>query len=93
MRSPAQNSQCIARAHAHAHVKEDHARQQDASQQGRQRLATDRSDGTAIQAGNRHAAAGWPLYRLLGGAAKPIKAYAGGIALGWQEPSLLVMYF
>ena len=34
-------------------------------------------------------AAGWPLYRLLGGAAKPIKAYAGGIALGWQEPSLL----
>ena len=34
-------------------------------------------------------AAGWPLYRLLGGAAKPIKAYAGGIALGWQEPALL----
>ena len=33
--------------------------------------------------------AGWPLYRLLGGAAKPIKAYAGGIALGWQEPALL----
>jgi L-alanine-DL-glutamate epimerase-like enolase superfamily enzyme len=32
---------------------------------------------------------GWPLYRLLGGAAKPIKAYAGGIALGWQEPSAL----
>lgn len=31
----------------------------------------------------------WPLYRLLGGAAKPVKAYAGGIALGWQEPSLL----
>lgn len=30
-----------------------------------------------------------PLYRLLGGAAKPIKAYAGGIALGWQEPELL----
>ena len=30
-----------------------------------------------------------PLYRLLGGAAKPIKAYAGGIALGWQEPALL----
>jgi L-alanine-DL-glutamate epimerase-like enolase superfamily enzyme len=29
------------------------------------------------------------LYRLLGGAAKPIKAYAGGIALGWQEPALL----
>ena len=34
-------------------------------------------------------ATGWSLYRLLGGAAKPIKAYAGGIALGWQEPSLL----
>ncbi len=34
-------------------------------------------------------AAGWPLYRLLGGTAKPIKAYAGGIALGWQEPALL----
>ena len=27
-------------------------------------------------------ATGWPLYRLLGGSAKPIKAYAGGIALG-----------
>ena len=34
-------------------------------------------------------AVGWPLYKLLGGAAKPIKAYAGGIALGWQEPALL----
>lgn len=33
---------------------------------------------------------GWPLYRLLGGSAKPIKAYAGGIALGWQEPAALV---
>ncbi|MEO6362374.1 MAG: mandelate racemase/muconate lactonizing enzyme family protein, partial [Caldimonas sp.] len=32
---------------------------------------------------------GWPLYRLLGGTAKPIKAYAGGIALGWQEPAAL----
>lgn len=30
-----------------------------------------------------------PLYRLLGGSAKPIKAYAGGIALGWQAPALL----
>ncbi|WP_418317954.1 mandelate racemase/muconate lactonizing enzyme family protein [Piscinibacter sakaiensis] len=30
-----------------------------------------------------------PLYRLLGGSAKPVKAYAGGIALGWQEPALL----
>lgn len=33
--------------------------------------------------------AGMPLYRLLGGSAKPVKAYAGGIALGWQEPALL----
>jgi L-alanine-DL-glutamate epimerase-like enolase superfamily enzyme len=32
---------------------------------------------------------GSPLYRLLGGSSKPIKAYAGGIALGWQEPSSL----
>ncbi len=31
----------------------------------------------------------WPLYRLLGGSAKPIKAYAGGIALGWQPPAEL----
>ena len=37
----------------------------------------------------RSQATGWPLYRLLGGSAKPIKAYAGGIALGWQEPALL----
>ena len=34
-------------------------------------------------------ATGWPLYRLLGGTSRPIKAYAGGIALGWQEPSAL----
>ena len=33
--------------------------------------------------------AGWPLYRLLGGASKPIHAYAGGISLGWQEPAAL----
>lgn len=31
----------------------------------------------------------WPLYRLLGGSSKPIKAYAGGIALGWQPPEEL----
>ena len=37
----------------------------------------------------RSQATGWPLYRLHGGSAKPIKAYAGGIALGWQEPALL----
>jgi len=29
------------------------------------------------------------LYRLLGGASKPIKAYAGGISLGWQPPESL----
>jgi L-alanine-DL-glutamate epimerase-like enolase superfamily enzyme len=34
-------------------------------------------------------ATGWPLFRLLGGTARPIKAYAGGIALGWQAPELL----
>ncbi|GAC1331840.1 MAG: hypothetical protein NVSMB26_10650 [Beijerinckiaceae bacterium] len=31
----------------------------------------------------------WPLYRLLGGASRAIKAYAGGISLGYQEPSSL----
>jgi L-alanine-DL-glutamate epimerase-like enolase superfamily enzyme len=33
---------------------------------------------------------GWPLYRLLGGAARAIPAYAGGVALGWQAPEALV---
>ena len=37
----------------------------------------------------RGKAAGWPLYKMLGGLAKPIKAYAGGISLGWQEPKSL----
>jgi D-galactarolactone cycloisomerase len=32
----------------------------------------------------------WSLCELLGGKAKPIKAYAGGIALGWQDPETLV---
>lgn len=32
----------------------------------------------------------WPLYRLLGGSNKPIRAYAGGISLGYQPPSQLV---
>jgi L-alanine-DL-glutamate epimerase-like enolase superfamily enzyme len=33
---------------------------------------------------------GWPLYRLLGGSARPIPAYAGGISLGYQAPAALV---
>jgi D-galactarolactone cycloisomerase len=33
---------------------------------------------------------GWPLYRLLGGGPRSIKAYAGGVSLGWQEPASLV---
>ncbi|WP_295851364.1 mandelate racemase/muconate lactonizing enzyme family protein [uncultured Xylophilus sp.] len=32
---------------------------------------------------------GWPLYRMLGGVSRPIKAYAGGIALGYQPPAQL----
>lgn len=38
----------------------------------------------------RAKAAGWPLYRMLGGAARPIRAYAGGISLGFQPPDDLV---
>ena len=38
----------------------------------------------------RGKSAGWPVYRLLGGQAKPIPAYAGGISLGYQEPAKLV---
>lgn len=30
-----------------------------------------------------------PLYRMLGGKNRPIKAYAGGISLGWQAPESL----
>lgn len=37
----------------------------------------------------RGKAVGWPLYRLLGGASRKIPAYAGGISLGWQDPSTL----
>jgi len=37
----------------------------------------------------RGKAAGWPLCRLLGGAPKPITAYAGGISLGYQPPESL----
>jgi len=38
----------------------------------------------------RAKAAGWPLWRLLGGSDKAIAAYAGGVALGWQAPQALV---
>ena len=38
----------------------------------------------------RGKATGWPLYKLLGGASKPIAAYAGGISLGFQPPAELV---
>ena len=38
----------------------------------------------------RGKAAGWPLYRMLGGARRPVPAYAGGISLGWQDPAALV---
>ena len=38
----------------------------------------------------RAKAAGWPLCRLLGGGARPIPAYAGGVALGYQPPDELV---
>jgi L-alanine-DL-glutamate epimerase-like enolase superfamily enzyme len=37
----------------------------------------------------RGKAAGLPLHRLAGGAPRPVAAYAGGISLGWQEPSSL----
>jgi L-alanine-DL-glutamate epimerase-like enolase superfamily enzyme len=37
----------------------------------------------------RGKAAGLPLHRLLGGSVKPIKAYAGGISLGFQDPHLV----
>lgn len=38
----------------------------------------------------RGKAVGMPLYRLLGGADRPIPAYAGGISLGYQPPAQLV---
>lgn len=37
----------------------------------------------------RGKAVGWPLYRLLGGRSQPVKAYAGGISLGWQAADAL----
>ena len=38
----------------------------------------------------RGKAVGWPIYKLLGGAARDIPAYAGGISLGYQPPASLV---
>lgn len=38
----------------------------------------------------RAKAAGWPLYRMLGGAPRPMRAYAGGGSLGFVEPQALV---
>jgi L-alanine-DL-glutamate epimerase-like enolase superfamily enzyme len=38
----------------------------------------------------RGKATGWPLYRLLGGASRPVPAYAGGVSLGYQDPATLV---
>src|SRR3954467_1734194 len=39
----------------------------------------------------RSKATGCLLYKLLGGAQKPIPAYAGGVSLGYQDPSELVL--
>src|SRR5688572_24825507 len=38
----------------------------------------------------RGKALGVPLYRLLGGTRKPVRAYAGGVSLGYQPPQALV---
>lgn len=38
----------------------------------------------------RSRAVDWPLCRLLGGAPNPVPAYAGGVALGWDDPDALV---
>lgn len=38
----------------------------------------------------RGKAAGWPLYKLLGGSSRPVPAYAGGVSLGYQEPARLL---
>lgn len=38
----------------------------------------------------RGKAVGWPIYKLLGGNARDIPAYAGGISLGYQPPASLV---
>lgn len=38
----------------------------------------------------RGKAAGMPLYRLLGGSRRRVRAYAGGLSLGFEEPARLV---
>ncbi len=38
----------------------------------------------------RGKAVGWPLYKLLGGSNRPVPAYAGGVALGYQPTAELV---
>jgi D-galactarolactone cycloisomerase len=38
----------------------------------------------------RGQAAGMPLYKLLGGSRKAVPAYAGGVSLGYQDPSKLI---
>ncbi|MCE9681516.1 mandelate racemase/muconate lactonizing enzyme family protein [Halomonas alkalisoli] len=38
----------------------------------------------------RGKAVGWPVFRLIGGAQRRIKAYAGGLTLGYQETGALV---
>jgi len=38
----------------------------------------------------RAKALGLPLYKLLGGSARPVPAYAGGVSLGFQDPSALI---
>ena len=38
----------------------------------------------------RGKAAGMPFYKLLGGARRPVPAYAGGVSLGYQPPAQLI---
>ena len=38
----------------------------------------------------RGKAVGWPLYKLLGGAQRPVPSYAGGVSLGFQDPKQLL---
>jgi D-galactarolactone cycloisomerase len=38
----------------------------------------------------RGKACGWPLYKMLGGASRPVPTYAGGVSLGYQAPDALI---